>query len=63
LELKNIGNSGKFKLYLYRIEDVETAIFIPAAAEPVTAGRHTQHHAVYTVKKTVLPVYVALCIQ
>jgi hypothetical protein len=26
---------------------VEAAIFIPAAAEPATADRRTQHHAVY----------------
>jgi hypothetical protein len=42
---------------------VETAIFTLAAGELVTAGGRTQHHAVYSIQQTVLPVCIALCIQ
>jgi hypothetical protein len=44
--------------FCFGLEDLlETAIFTLAAAELVTAGQLTQHHAVYSVQLTVSPVY------
>jgi hypothetical protein len=38
--------------FCFGLEDLlETAIFTLAAAELVTAGQLTQHHAVYSVQK------------